>query len=58
MLVRVAARRVKTMCLKAAHVFYHIFSMTTNTQTIKAISPQLYFARVKTGPSSANKGRC
>ena len=58
---------VKTRCLKAAQVFYQLspilghkeISMITKTQIIKAVfTPQLYFTRVKTGPSPAKKGRC
>ena len=33
-------------------------SMITKTQIIKAVFAQVYFTRVKTGPSSAKKDRC
>ena len=60
---------VKARCLKAAPVFYQLspilghkeISMIIKTQIIKAVftpSSQLYFTRVKTGPSPAKKDRC
>ena len=63
MLGKVAARRMPS---KDAQVFYQLspilghkeISMTTNTQITKAVFIQLYFTRVKTGPSPAKKGRC